>query len=69
MLCNDQDYGLTLEEFIESFSFTDEDQVYTNGLDLIPVFRVEQLIEYYFKERINKPIARHNDYGFSDFLL
>ena len=67
MSYNSNDYGLTLEEFIESFSFVDEDQIYTNGLDLIPVFRVDQLIEYYFKERICKPIVKSNDWGFSNF--
>lgn len=67
MFYDNKDWGLTLEEFIESFSFVDEDEVYTNGLDLIPVFRVDQLIEYYFKERICKPMPKPNDYGFSTF--
>jgi hypothetical protein len=35
-------------EFVEDYSFKDEEEVYTNGTILIPVFRVEQMIEHYF---------------------
>ena len=38
-----------VEDFIEEYSFKDEDEVYTNGSQLIPVFRIEQMLEYYFK--------------------
>ena len=40
----------TMKEFIESFSFKDSEEVYTNGAELIPVFRVEQGFEHYAKE-------------------
>ena len=40
----------TMEEFIESFSFKDSEEVYTNGVELIPVFRVEQGFEHYAKQ-------------------
>lgn len=33
-------------EFLKDYSFIDSDHVYTNGSELIPVFRVEQLIEH-----------------------
>lgn len=36
------------EKFIEDYSFEDKEEVYTNGSMLIPVFRVEQMIEHYF---------------------
>lgn len=36
------------EKFIEDYSFTDSEEVYTNGSELVPVFRVEQMIEHYF---------------------
>ena len=39
----------TPQEFIKQYSFTDTEQVYTNGTVLIPVFRVEQLLEHYFE--------------------
>lgn len=40
----------TMKEFIDSFSFKDSEEVYTNGAELIPVFRVEQGFEHYAKE-------------------
>lgn len=36
------------EKFIEDYSFTDSEEVYTNGSELVPVFRVEQMVEHYF---------------------
>lgn len=36
------------EEFIEDFSFIDGKEVYTNGSELIAVFRVKQMVEHYF---------------------
>ena len=37
----------TAEEFIEEYSFVDEKEVYTNGSELIAVFRVKQMMEHY----------------------
>lgn len=42
-------FPATPAEFIESYSFKDKEQVYTNGVELIPVFRVEQMLEHYFQ--------------------
>lgn len=41
----------TIEEFIDKYKFTDKKEVYTNGSELIPVFRVEQAIEHYMPKR------------------
>ena len=38
----------TVAEFIEQYSFADKEEVYTNGATLIPVYRVEQMVEHYF---------------------
>lgn len=38
-------------EFLKSYSFKDTEELYTNGSELIPVFRVEQLIEHLLKEQ------------------
>lgn len=38
----------TVLDFLEKYSFKDKEQVYTNGADLIPAFRVKQMIEHYF---------------------
>lgn len=50
----------TMKEFIDSYSFKDEEQIYTNGAELIPVFRVEQALEHYEKAIRNKAI---NDFA------
>lgn len=34
-------------EFLEQYSFKDKHEIYTNGSELIPVFRVKQMIEHY----------------------
>lgn len=36
-------------EFVKSYKFKDSDEIYTNGSELIPVFRVEQMLEHYYK--------------------
>ena len=36
----------TLEEFIKSYSFTDDKEIYTNGSELIPTFRLKQWEEH-----------------------
>lgn len=38
------------KEFLMDYSFLDSKQYYTNGACLIPVFRVEQMMEHYFSE-------------------
>lgn len=38
----------TAEAFIEQYKFTDSKREYTNGSELISVFRVQQMIEHYF---------------------
>ena len=37
----------TADDFIEQYSFKDEKQEHTNGAELIPVFRVKQMMEHY----------------------
>ena len=39
----------TFEEFIKQYEFKDEDEVYTNGAELIPSFRVMQAWEHYIE--------------------
>lgn len=40
----------TFEEFVNGYSFKDSDEIYTNGCDLIPTFRVMQAYERFVKE-------------------
>lgn len=37
-------------EFINDYSFVNRLHAYTNGAELIPVFRVKQMIEHYFTD-------------------
>ena len=43
----------TFMEFIKKYSFKDEKEIYTNGADLIPVFRVEQAQDHYTADAAN----------------
>lgn len=36
----------TVEEFMEQYRVTDTKQVYTNGADLVPIFRMKQWFEH-----------------------
>ena len=36
----------TFERFAKEYGFKDDKEVYTNGSDLIPIFRVEQWLEH-----------------------
>lgn len=44
----------TIQEFIKDYSFKDTEEVYTNGSELIPVFRVMQAIEHYINKEDKK---------------
>jgi len=46
-----------MNEFMEQYSFIDTDEVYTNGSELIQVFRVKQGLEHYEKEIHSKAIS------------
>lgn len=41
----------TPEEFIKDHQFVDTKEYYTNGSELISVYRVEQMIEHYFRRK------------------
>ena len=41
------EFPKTIDEFIDDFKFKDDKQVYTNGSELIQVFRVKQALEHY----------------------
>lgn len=47
---NMQQYD-SFEEFIEAFSFKDSAEVYSNGVMLIPVFRVKQWMQHVQKKQ------------------
>ena len=52
------EYPKTPNEFIKNYSFKDSDEIYTNGVELVPVFRVEQMLEHYYKPLKEKAIPK-----------
>ena len=40
----------TFEEFAEQYKIVDNKEVYTNGTELIPIFRVKQWLEHQIKK-------------------
>lgn len=55
-MADTMEFPNTMKEFIDGFSFKDSEQIYTNGAELVPVFRVEQGLEHYAKEIREKAI-------------
>ena len=43
------DYPPTWEEFIDNFTILDVEEVYTNRDVLVPLFRVKQMMEHYYR--------------------
>ena len=43
----------TIDKFIDDYSFFDDKQIYTNGSQLISVFRIYQALEHYAPELLN----------------
>ena len=44
----------TAEEFMEQYKIVDSDHVYTNGTELVPIFRMKQWFEH------RKPFEKKN---------
>lgn len=47
-MSDQMDYEETWQMFLRSFAIVDKQEVYTNGSVLVPLFRVEQMVEHYF---------------------
>ena len=45
-MTNQMTFPKTFDEFAKEYGFTDKEQVYTNGAELIPIFRVKQWLEH-----------------------
>ena len=43
----------TFEEYVKDYGFTDTQEIYTNGSELIPVFRVKQWLQH-IKDKARK---------------
>lgn len=54
------DFPNTFEKFAEQYGFVDKKEYYTNGSELIPVFRVEQWLEH-LNVQAEKPLCIYTD--------
>ena len=45
-MANIMTFPETFEEFAEQYKIIDDEEVYTNGSELIPIFRVKQWLEH-----------------------
>ena len=50
----------TFEEFIKEYEFKDKEEIYTNGAELIPSFRVMQAWEHY-TSNVNRALDNIRD--------
>ena len=41
----------TIEEFMEQYKVVDTEQVYSNGVEFVPIFRIKQWLEHQRGER------------------
>lgn len=41
-----QTFPETVDEFMEHYKIIDTEQVYTNGVELVPIFRMKQWFEH-----------------------
>lgn len=50
-MCDVMSFPAAVEEFMEQYKIVDREEVYTNGAELIPIFRMKQWFEH---EALNK---------------
>lgn len=53
------DFPKTFEEFAKEYQIIDTKEVYTNGVELIPVFRVQQWLDYTESEEIKMTVEQY----------
>jgi len=46
LLCEQIDFPNTFDEFCKQFQIADNEKIYSNGIEFIPVFRVKQWLEH-----------------------
>lgn len=53
----------SFDEFTDKYGFYDENEVYTNGSQLIPVFRVKQWLEHIEQMLYEENLKDYDDLG------
>lgn len=61
---NQFDSNLTksLEDFMESYKMVDVEQIYSNGTEFVPIFRVKQWLKYNNINNLQSKIDKINQY-------
>lgn len=54
------------KQFLHDYEFRDSSMEYTNGSMLVPSFRVEQMIEHYFRDAVPVVRCRDCEYIYTD---
>ena len=60
--CNSMEFPQTFDEFANDYGFTDDKEIYTNGSQLIPVFRVKQWLDH-VEQPTTQEILSHIETG------
>lgn len=55
----------TVEEFMEDYKIVDTEQLYTNGSELVPIFRMKQWFDHDLEKKLANPGQWAYDYGFN----
>lgn len=45
-MCDAMSFPATVEEFMEKYKIVDREEVYTNGAEMVPIFRMKQWFEH-----------------------
>lgn len=45
-MCDAMNFPDTVDEFMETYKIVDSEQVYTNGAELVPIFRMRQWFDH-----------------------
>ena len=56
----------TVEEFMEKYKITDTEQIYTNGAELVPIFRMKQWFDHSSERKKGKWIVHMQRGNWSD---
>ena len=51
----------TVEEFMEKYKIVDTEHVYTNGVEMVPIFRMQQWFDHARQLRNNVPSSTWHD--------
>ena len=59
----------TVEEFMEQYKIVDTEQIYTNGAELIPIFRMKQWFEHIEALQPKRPLEIQDILDYLDTIL